>query len=315
MPAPSPACSVVIPWHRNLDDLRQAVDSVMAQSVQDFEIVVVANGIDDATWRQVEGLAADDARYRPVRLDIANAAIARNHGLDLARGTLVFFLDGDDLFFSGKLAHFLNAHRETGFDVAISRGVRDRGGEVSWLFPIGHWDGRQPLSEFFFCDGCNISSSAIVMARSARDRLRFNEKYVSYEDPELVIRAEAMGMRVVMLPEALYQWSDSRIANRLSQAHNYDDRLAFIDELGEAATPRARAAFRVRCVAQHAFPRDFLRNLGFFAEAIRLGAVTRREIALFMLRGLLPDGIRRSLLNFYFRSKERAVASAGPERI
>lgn len=314
MNSQTPACSVVIPWHRNIDDLRQAVESVWAQSVQDFEVIVVANGVDDATWQEAAELVSDP-RYRPVRLEVGNASAARNHGLDLAKGDLVFFLDADDLFFTGKLARFIDAHRETGFEIAFSRGVRDRGGDVSWLFPLGQWDGEQPVSEFFFCDGCTISASAIVMAKAARDQLRFARDCGSYEDPDLIIRAQALGLKALMLPEALYQWSDSRVGLRLSQMPNYDERLAWINRLGNAATPKACAAFRVRCVAQHDFPRNFPRNMRFFANALRLGAVTPREIALFMVRGLLPAGIRRSLINLYFRSKERAMTSVGPERI
>ena len=306
-------CTVVIPWHRNLDDLRRAVASVFAQTHQQFEIVVVVNGADSATYDAAAALF-NDKRYRTDRLEVANASAARNHGLALARGELVFFLDADDFFYPQKLARFVDAHRETGFDVAFSRGRRQRGNGVSWPFPIGHWDGGKPVSEFFFCDGCTISTSAIVIAGSQKARLRFDESCGSYEDPDLIMRAEAMGMHVRMLPDALYQWSDERIGDRLSQQLNYEVRLAWIDHLGTAATPRARAAFRARCVGQHTFPRDFRRNMGFFRDALVLGAVPSREILMFMLRGLLPAGAQRRLLNVYVRAREKSFDLSHPER-
>lgn len=304
-----PACSVVIPWHGNHDDLAQAVASVFAQTEQDFEIIVVANNVDDDTYARAANLS-DDPRYRIVRLGRANAPIARNRGLDIADGDLVFFLDSDDLFFPGKLAAFRHLHETEGFDVAFSRGTRQRGDGVSWPFPIGHWNGDRPLSEFFFCDGCTISASAIVMAASASAKLRFDERFVPYEDPDLMMRAAHAGLRLVMLPDQLYQWSDARTENRLSRADNHAMRLAWIDQTGPTATERAKAAFRARCVAQHDFPRRPMRSLAFFWRAVAAGAVPAADVARFALRGLLPSGLRRRLLNRHFKSRERALGPA-----
>jgi glycosyltransferase involved in cell wall biosynthesis len=297
-----PKATVVIPWHRNLDDLRRAVASVFDQTEQDFEIVVVVNGADDDGWRQACNLSSDK-RYRVERLVRGDVSAARNHGLRIASADLVFFLDADDIFFPDKLATFIRAHAERSFDVAFSRGVRHRGDDVSWPFPIGHWDGRQPISEFFFCDGCTISTSAIVISTSVRGRIAFDGQ--SYEDPGLVMRAVHMGLDVVMLPDMLYRWSDDRTEHRLSQAVNYEQRLAWIDQTGDASTEKAKAAFRARCVAQHQFPRSFVRNLGHFAHAGWVGAATPREVMLFMLRGLLPPRLRRRLVDAYFLASAR----------
>jgi glycosyltransferase involved in cell wall biosynthesis len=294
-----PIASVVIPWHRNLDDLRRAIASVFAQSEQDFEIIVVVNGVGDDDFRSVVDLS-DDARFHVARLADAGASPARNLGLEMAAGELVFFLDADDAFLAHKIEHCIAAHRATGFDLAFSRGVRQRGEGVSWTFPVDQWDGAKHVSEFFFCDGCMISSSALVMASAVRDRLKFDPSCHFCQDPDLVIRAIGMGLRVEMLPEVLFEWSDEVVDGRISQSRNFADRLAWIDRLGSAVTPKAAAGFRARCVAQHSFPADFFRNLGFFANALRLGGARPHEVGLFMMRGLLPPLMRRRLLNLYF---------------
>jgi len=302
-------CSVVIPWHRDLDDLRRAVDSVLAQTHQHFEIIVVVNGPGNDSYDDVVRLCADP-RCRAARQDRGNASAARNLGIGMARGDLIFLLDADDTFLPGKLERLIAHHRETGFDLAFSRGMRMRGNGVTWPFPVEVWDCRQPISEFFFCDGCTISASALVIAGGASKTLRFAESCGSYEDPDLVIRAVADGLNVEMLPDALYRWSDERSGNRLSQMENFDERLAWIDRLDSAVTPKARAAFRARCVAQHAFPSNFTRSLGHFLTALRLRAIPLRDLALFMLRGLIPAGMRRRLINLYFRRRgKQSLAS------
>ena len=308
-----PRVSIVIPWHRNLDDLKRAIGSVFAQTVQDFEIIVVVNGADDAAWTSVRGLSAD-RRYRVERLEVGDASGARNHGLDAAAGELVFFLDADDIFFPDKLEIFLRVHAERPFDVAFSRGRRHRGDGVSWPFPIGHWDGGKPISEFFFCDGCTISASAIVMTTAVRDRVRFDGRFrANYEDPDLLMRAAHLGLDVLMLPDILYQWTDERSEHRLSRADNYAQRLAWIDQTGGAATEKAKAAFRARCVAQHAFPKLFWPSLRHIGRAVMLGAISPKEAAMFVARGLLPATAQRRLLDLYFRMRARG-SSPAPSR-
>lgn len=299
-------CSIVIPWHRGLADLRRAVDSVLSQTHQDFEIIVVANGPGFGRADEVRALIADP-RLRVARNEPGDASAARNVGIGMARGELIFLLDADDIFYSDKLAHFVDLHRRTGFALAFSRGLRMRGNGVSWAFPAQQWDGLEPVSEFFFCKGCTISASAIVIDTRFRNWLHFARHCGSFEDPDLVMRAAASGFRVEMAPEILYQWSDDRIGDRLSQLDNFDERLAWIDRIGEAATPRARAAFKARYVAQHRLPANPRVNLALLGDAFRLGAVPATQLALFMLRALVPARMQRGLLNTYFLARQRRL--------
>src|SRR5690606_3790597 len=101
------------------------------------------------------------------------------------------------------------------------------GNGVSWAFPSRLWDGRKALAEFFFCDGQLISGTALVVRTAIRDRLAFDESCHFCEDPDLAIRAEAMGLKVTMLPDALFRWNDQRSEGRLSRRPDFDQRLAW----------------------------------------------------------------------------------------
>jgi glycosyltransferase involved in cell wall biosynthesis len=305
-----PLCSVVIPWHRNLDDLRRAVGSVLAQDEGDFEIIVVANGVDDATFEAARAIS-NDPRYHLLRNTRAGAQTARNRGMAHARGKLIFLLDGDDGFHPDKLSRFLELQAREGFDVAFSRGTRVRGDGVTWPWPIGHWDGRQPLAEFFFCDGNLISTSAIVVTAEARGRIRFCVGVDTFHDPDFMIRAEHLGLSIKMLPEALYDWHDDRTGERISQSRNWRKRLVWIDKLPSNVSERARAAFRARCVAQHVFPGHFFSCLRFFAAAATSGAIPPKDVALFMVRGFIPEQVRRRLVNRFFLGRASKYAMLG----
>ena len=96
-----PTASVIIPTYNQARLVTRAVDSVLAQSFTDYEIIVVDDGSADETSRY---LAAQPG-LRVIR-NPANRgpSVARNQGLTAARGRYVAFLDGDDLFTSLKLA-------------------------------------------------------------------------------------------------------------------------------------------------------------------------------------------------------------------
>ena len=99
-----PLFSVIIPTYGRPEFLAEAVASVLAQTVDDFECIVV----DDASPEPVT--VVDDPRVRLIRRDEnAGEPAARNTGMDHARGQYLAFLDDDDLFTPDRLALALDA--------------------------------------------------------------------------------------------------------------------------------------------------------------------------------------------------------------
>jgi glycosyltransferase involved in cell wall biosynthesis len=107
-----PTVSIILPTYNRLALLREAVDSVRAQTFGDWELIVADDGSDDGTAAYLDALAREDPRIVIVSLPhtadlprIRNAAIAR------ARGEWVAFLDSDDAWRADKLQAHLDAHR------------------------------------------------------------------------------------------------------------------------------------------------------------------------------------------------------------
>src|SRR5438876_870324 len=88
--------SVVIPVYNRADVLDGALRSVLAQTEQDFEIIVVDDGSKDDPARVVG--AFDDPRIRFHRQINRGGGAARNAGVDLAKGRFTAFLDSDDVY-------------------------------------------------------------------------------------------------------------------------------------------------------------------------------------------------------------------------
>jgi GT2 family glycosyltransferase len=119
--------SVVIPVHHRTREFREALDSVLAQSLANFEIIIVTNASPAETAAIIEEYKSRDKRVRAFYYpdDSGNANRGRNRGIIEARGDFVSFLDSDDLYFEHTLAHAYDAFRRHNVDVVAGR--------VSWI--------------------------------------------------------------------------------------------------------------------------------------------------------------------------------------
>lgn len=133
-----PRVSVIIPTYNRAALLREAIQSVLDQTFADFEIIVVDDGSRDETVSVVAGMG--DSRVRYVYQVNAGRAAARNHGLSLAQGEFVAFLDDDDMFLPNKLTDQvaeLERRPDCGLVVGGWRLV-DVDGSLMWDVPPRH---------------------------------------------------------------------------------------------------------------------------------------------------------------------------------
>jgi glycosyltransferase involved in cell wall biosynthesis len=112
-----PRVSLVVPAYDTLATLPETVASLLAQTYDDLEVIVVDDGSPDAVADWVR--AQPDPRLRLVRQENRGLAGARNGGIAAARGEYVGFCDGDDLWESGKLAAHV-AHLDASPEVGLS---------------------------------------------------------------------------------------------------------------------------------------------------------------------------------------------------
>jgi len=113
----TPEVSIIIPTYNRRAMLLEAIDSVLAQSNQSFELIVVDDGSTDGT---AEHLTRLGKAVRVERIDHRGPAAARNRGVALARAPLIAFLDSDDLWAPTKLERQL-AFMRANPDCAISQ--------------------------------------------------------------------------------------------------------------------------------------------------------------------------------------------------
>ena len=100
---PSPAVSVVMPTRNRASVIGEAIASVQAQSFTDWELIIVDDGSSDGTDGTIASFLSDP-RIRYVAQEFSGHSAARNRALRQARGTLVAYLDSDNLWYPNFLA-------------------------------------------------------------------------------------------------------------------------------------------------------------------------------------------------------------------
>ena len=93
-----PLVSVIVPAYNTGRYIREALASVLAQTISDLEILVVDDGSDDQTAATVETTAARDGRVRLFKKANGGVSSARNLALEMARGEFLALLDSDDMW-------------------------------------------------------------------------------------------------------------------------------------------------------------------------------------------------------------------------
>ncbi len=106
----TPAISIIMPVHNAAATLAASVASVQAQSVRNWELIIIDDGSRDDSLALAMALAAGDDRIRLVATLNGGPARARNLAAGLARAPLIAFLDADDLWAATKLARHLALH-------------------------------------------------------------------------------------------------------------------------------------------------------------------------------------------------------------
>ncbi len=202
----APEVSVIIPTY-NRAMAGEAVQSALAQTNADFELIVVDDGSTDPIWEQLacERLArtvAARCEFQMLRIEHRGPAAARNAGVAIARAPLIAFLDSDDLWAPGKLERqlaFMREHRELRISQCNEYWFR----EARRVNPgIRH---RKRAGDFFVDSlrTCLISPSAVIMETALfREAGGFDEDLAAAEDYDLWLRILSRH-RVGLLDETL----------------------------------------------------------------------------------------------------------------
>ena len=216
----NPLVSVIMPVRNGQQTIERSVQSVLGQTMADFELLVVDDGSTDGTARMVGAVA--DQRCALLAQSHAGVSAARNAGLAKASGRLVAFLDADDEVDERWLAHLVAPFDDPNVGLVCCGGVqRDAAGGSESLSP-------HPSGELLrgyvvlFLAGAFMVRADVLAAAGGYAPLRYGE---NFELGFRITRVLAQrGLQAIGLADELVRWfpdaarSATRDASRLEAA-------------------------------------------------------------------------------------------------
>ncbi|MBC2733856.1 MAG: glycosyltransferase [Desulfobacteraceae bacterium] len=245
----SPRVSVIIPTYNRSWCLSEAIDSVLSQTFQNIELIVVDDGSTDETPAL---LSHYGDHLRVLRQSNRGVSAARNGGIQAARGNLIAFLDSDDTWQPGKLARqvdFFDTHPDAMIcqteETWIRRGVR-----------VNPKRRHRKLSGWIFEASlalCLVSPSAVMMRRELLEGMGgFDESLPACEDYDLWLRV-SLRYPIHLIDDALVVKRGGH-EDQLSRQHSLDRyriqslvKIIGSEPLTDDQTRAASAMLREKC--------------------------------------------------------------------
>lgn len=201
---PKPKISIVIPSYNRAEFIPATLDSILAQTYKDFEIIFIDDGSTDATETVVQAYMDKDFRVKYFKQANSERAVARTYGMSLAEGDYICLVDSDDVWYPHKLEVQLvvmEADPELAMSYAsvdridlkghkLGYAARQHEGYTGWVF-------FELLKRNF------IPSVTPMIRRGALKKVKTqNTEYIPYEDWDFWLRLSREG-RFFHIVEAL----------------------------------------------------------------------------------------------------------------
>ncbi|NLF03256.1 MAG: glycosyltransferase family 2 protein, partial [Anaerolineales bacterium] len=167
-----PTVSVIIPTYNRLAYLQEAIDSVLAQTYTDYEIIVVDDGSTDGMGDALRALYRDHlgGRLRYRWQENAGRSAARNAGVTLSQGKYLAFLDDDDTYLPHKLARQVHLLEERSDVDLVAGGFEQVDASGKGLALVSPWERYEDLSARTWLCACPFLLQSCLLRREWWER-------------------------------------------------------------------------------------------------------------------------------------------------
>lgn len=183
--------SVIVPVYNTEKYLDRCIQSILAQTYTDFELLLVDDGSTDSSGAICDKYAEQDSRVRVFHKENGGVSSARNMGLDNVRGEYVGFVDADDYVLPEFLSNFISIYN--GEDVLIQGIIPDYSISNEYIIKKASIDYSGNIQDWLIgLNGCEMFGALWnkLFKRSIieSNKLRLNETFKFLEDEEFFLR-------------------------------------------------------------------------------------------------------------------------------
>ena len=214
-----PAISVIVPIYKVEEYLKPCIDSILAQSFTDFELILVDDGSPDQCGVICDSYAKQDDRIIVIHKQNGGLSDARNSGLNIAKGDYISFIDSDDVINSSMLSTLYNNAQFFDADISACRYCRFKD-EIPNNTQV---DNKSTMvfntADEIFCDLFSRPSQLLLTScnkiykKTCFDNIRFVEMH-TWEDVEFATQLvkQKNAVKAVLTYDALYYYRDRNLS-------------------------------------------------------------------------------------------------------
>lgn len=200
----TPVISVIVPVYKAERYLNECIDSILAQTFSDFELILVDDESPDRSGEICDQYAAKDTRIRVIHKPNGGVSSARNAGLDTAKGEWIAFVDADDMIAPDMLEQLFNKAEQENADIVTC--------DFNFLYPDGHtitehqyhWNHYSCESIADFLLTIRIVVWGCLIKQNALGDIRFFDNITFTEDFHFIIRAIYNASKITSINTPLY---------------------------------------------------------------------------------------------------------------
>ena len=218
--------SIIVPIYNSIAFLPACVESIINQTTDDWELILVDDGSTDGSGSMCDAYAKQDPRIHSFHQPNCGASAARNAGLRYAQGEVVSFVDSDDWVepeYVETIIKSMNSVEELIFPI---RTIYPDGTTHQSPLPIGVYHGRDEIEEVIAIMHSDRDEDTFGYRKSilTHSQIRFPENLNYYEDEVFALQyyKQIKSLRIIDKPLYNYRYSEQGLTNRKHTAECYE---------------------------------------------------------------------------------------------
>lgn len=225
--------SVIIPYYKKLTFIKKTLNSVLQQSYQNFEILLI---YDDDDKNDLQKIKKEIVKSKKIKIYVnkknVGAGKSRNKGIRYSSGYYISFLDADDVWKKNKLSSQIRFMEKNNIDFTHTNYfIINKHNKI-----LGRIKTRKLLNYKNLLNSCDIGLSTVILKKKILKNLRFNN-FKTKEDFSLWLKIVKKGIKIIGINKELSYWRttpnslSSSITQKILDAfkvYRYEENLNFL---------------------------------------------------------------------------------------
>lgn len=250
--------SIIVPIYNVEEYIPKCIDSILAQTYSDFELILVDDGSPDNCGRICDDYAKGDNRIKVVHKVNGGISSARNAGLEVAKGEWIMHVDGDDWIEPDMIESLIEAAQITGADMVIGDFVKYGPSAGYNKLPTWSSDKKKSMTNYIAYVMTTIWGSIAKRSLYADHSLKSPDGISYCEDFHLIVRLCHFANKIVNVHRPFYHYryrptsimSNMNGKTEADEQWVYQDTIRFFKEQGVYEDYRKVMSWRVLKSAQ-----------------------------------------------------------------